>query len=174
MLFLRQALCIAPLIGAFLITRSVPAMAAETITYTYDAQGRLLGVSSPSNMTTYTYDLADNRTQMVSTAVGVPPSVTVNSNISCRRTDWGLLNCRNPVTATVSGGAAPYTYEWSLVNDPVGVSPTIYGSDAQAWVGATNSTYNNDIVEVTFGLKVIDSTGAFVTTNFIVSFTWDY
>ena len=52
--------------GTFLL--SAPAMANETITYTYDAQGRLVQVDHSGSVndgvkTEYEYDAADNRTR---------------------------------------------------------------------------------------------------------------
>lgn len=55
---------------AFLAAVAAPVAAhAETVTYTYDAKGRVVGVSrsgGPLNgtSTTYTYDKADNRTNV--------------------------------------------------------------------------------------------------------------
>ena len=54
---------------------SAPAFAEETITYTYDAQGRLKQVVHSGNVnngvtTTYTYDNVDNRTNV--TVTGAP------------------------------------------------------------------------------------------------------
>ena len=48
------------------------AMAAETITYTYDARGRLIKVVRTGTVnnnvnTSYTYDKADNRTNKTTT-----------------------------------------------------------------------------------------------------------
>ena len=54
---------------------STAADAAETITYTYDARGRLVGVSHAGTInngasTTYVYDKADNRTTVTTVAGG--------------------------------------------------------------------------------------------------------
>lgn len=51
---------------------SVPAFATETITYTYDAQGRLVvvvhtGTVNNGQQTTYSHDNADNRTNVTTT-----------------------------------------------------------------------------------------------------------
>ena len=51
---------------------SVPASAAETITYTYDARGRLVQVQRTGTVnngvnTSYTIDKADNRTNKTTT-----------------------------------------------------------------------------------------------------------
>lgn len=55
------------------IALAVPASAAETITYSYDARGRLVTVvrTGPSDATTaYVYDKADNRTNVTTTTGG--------------------------------------------------------------------------------------------------------
>jgi len=57
----------------FLLGSSFPAMAAETITYTYDAQGRLVTVSHTGTInnnvqTVYSHDNADNRTNVTTTS----------------------------------------------------------------------------------------------------------
>lgn len=57
---------------------SVPAIAAETITYTYDAKGRLVKVvrtgTVNNNVTTeYEHDKADNRTKVKTTNSPNPP-----------------------------------------------------------------------------------------------------
>jgi len=57
---------------------SVPASAAETITYTYDARGRLKQVARTGTVnngvtTAYTIDKADNRTNKTTTGSPNPP-----------------------------------------------------------------------------------------------------
>lgn len=57
---------------------SLPAMAAETITYTYDAKGRLVKVvrtgTVNNNVTVdYEHDKADNRTRLKTTNSPNPP-----------------------------------------------------------------------------------------------------
>lgn len=57
---------------------SVPASAAETITYTYDARGRLklaqrTGTVNNGVTTSYTIDKADNRTNKTTTGSPNPP-----------------------------------------------------------------------------------------------------
>jgi YD repeat-containing protein len=54
------------------------AYAAETITYTYDARGRLVQVNRTGTVnnnvvTNYTYDKADNRTNKTTTGSPNPP-----------------------------------------------------------------------------------------------------
>ena len=67
-------------IFALLIVFGAAAEAAETITYTYDARGRLKTVARtgtpPVNngvTTNYTYDKADNRTVKTTTGSANPP-----------------------------------------------------------------------------------------------------
>lgn len=60
------------LAGAVLATLPAAAQSAETITYTYDAKGRLVKVvhsGTVNNNTTveYTHDKADNRTRVKTT-----------------------------------------------------------------------------------------------------------
>ena len=62
------------LLAAASIAATLPtlASAAETITYTYDARGRLIkvvhsGTVNNNVQTTYTHDKADNRTNVTTT-----------------------------------------------------------------------------------------------------------
>ena len=68
------------IIFLLLIVLGAAAHAAETITYTYDARGRLKQVARtgtpPVNnnvTTTYTYDKADNRSNKTTTGSANPP-----------------------------------------------------------------------------------------------------
>ncbi|MES2119792.1 MAG: hypothetical protein V4513_04355 [Pseudomonadota bacterium] len=61
-----------------LILLGAAAYAAETITYTYDARGRLkqvahIGTVNNNVVTTYTLDKADNRTNKTTTGSPNPP-----------------------------------------------------------------------------------------------------
>lgn len=61
--------------GLLLAALSTAATAAETITYSYDARGRLVGVVRSGDVndgaaTTYVYDKADNRTNVTTTTGG--------------------------------------------------------------------------------------------------------
>jgi YD repeat-containing protein len=56
---------------------SASAHATETITYTYDARGRLVkvvhtGTVNTNNQACYKYDKADNRTQVQTTVASLP------------------------------------------------------------------------------------------------------
>ena len=64
--------------GLCLICAAVAAWASETITYTYDARGRLVKVarsgSVNNNVTAnYSYDKADNRTNVNVASPNPPP-----------------------------------------------------------------------------------------------------
>jgi uncharacterized protein involved in exopolysaccharide biosynthesis len=63
---------------AVLIALGVAAYAAETITYTYDARGRVKQVARSGSVnngvtTNYVYDKADNRTNKTTTGSPNPP-----------------------------------------------------------------------------------------------------
>jgi hypothetical protein len=60
---------------------STAASAAETITYTYDARGRLIrvvhsGTANNNNQACYVYDKADNRTNVTTTVNSLPACPT--------------------------------------------------------------------------------------------------
>ena len=71
---MRKTLC------TLLLTTSLasPALAVETITYSYDARGRLIQVARTGTVnnnvtTTHQYDKADNRTNKTTTGSLNPP-----------------------------------------------------------------------------------------------------
>lgn len=62
----------------FALALATPAAAAETITYTYDARGRVVQVARTGTVnngvtTGYTNDKADNRTNKTTTGSPNPP-----------------------------------------------------------------------------------------------------
>ncbi len=66
------------LTGAAVAAVPALAMAAETITYTYDARGRVVQVARSGTVnnnvaTNYSYDKADNRTVKTTTGSPNPP-----------------------------------------------------------------------------------------------------
>lgn len=66
------------LIGASLLAVAMPAAAAETLTFTYDAKGRLIKVARSGTVNNgvaaeYVHDKADNRKNMKVTGSPTPP-----------------------------------------------------------------------------------------------------
>lgn len=66
------------LLGAAALGIAAAAIASETITYTYDARGRLVKVERTGSVNTnvqarYKYDKADNRTNVNVTSPNPPP-----------------------------------------------------------------------------------------------------
>lgn len=62
-----------------LLASATPAVSAETITYSYDALGRLVkaqnsGTVNNNQVRSFCYDKAGNRIQYVSNGTGVPAS----------------------------------------------------------------------------------------------------
>jgi hypothetical protein len=97
--------------AVLLLLCAFPAMASETITYSYDALGRLVkvvhsGTVNNSTSSCYSYDHADNRTNVtVSTTTGCvppPPGVTFSVN-DVSVTEGGNLVFTVTKTGTASG-----------------------------------------------------------------------
>jgi uncharacterized protein involved in exopolysaccharide biosynthesis len=66
------------LVGTAIAAASAAAIAAETITYSYDAKGRLVKVERSGNVnngvtSNYSHDKADNRTNVTVTGSPNPP-----------------------------------------------------------------------------------------------------
>jgi YD repeat-containing protein len=67
---------------------------AQTVTYTYDAQGRVKTASQPGAASAYTYDKADNRTQIaVSTTAHTINTVPDDASIPVGQ--WVDINAKN-------------------------------------------------------------------------------
>jgi len=112
---------IAALAGAAILSLA-PAMASETISYTYDARGRLVQVNHSGTVNNgvvacYAYDKADNRTNVTvatSSCTSSGPSFSVNdvsategSNLSFTVTKTGSTTSSFSVNyATANGSAA--------------------------------------------------------------------
>ena len=74
---MRALIAKATLIAALLAASAIPVFASETITYTYDALGRLVkaqnsGAVNNNQVRSFCYDKAGNRIQYVSNGTGVP------------------------------------------------------------------------------------------------------
>ncbi len=94
------------------------AHASETISYTYDALGRLVQVARSGNVNngvfeSYTYDRANNRTNVTVSGVPAPPSFSINdvsttegSNLTFTVTKAGTTNDSFDVNWTTANGTA--------------------------------------------------------------------
>lgn len=69
--------CISAMVSLFTLLAAYPAVAGETITYTYDAKGRLVvkkstGSANNNRTQSYCYDKAGNRVTFNSNSNGTP------------------------------------------------------------------------------------------------------
>lgn len=109
-----------------LIATFSPALASETITYTYDTLGRLIavnhGTSGPNAgvSASYTYDKADNRAQVVVNADGGGATTITLSPTSLPNGTVGTVYPSTTITA--SGGTSPYTYAVTSGALPAGLA----------------------------------------------------
>jgi YD repeat-containing protein len=102
-----------------LVTAS--AAQSDTTTFTYDALGRLVQVSTTAGTGTtssYTYDAADNR-QNVAVATGT--NLTVNPTTLPN----GTVGTAYSQTIAASGGTSPYTYQTTWGTLPAGLTLAI-------------------------------------------------
>ena len=102
---------------------------ADTIQYTYDALGRVTSVTYPTGWKIiYTYDLADNRTQVYQ---GIPPLTATASPLLWEVPSPGAEppGC----LTTVTGGVAPYAYLWQYVSGNAGIAATSPTASSTTW-----------------------------------------
>jgi large repetitive protein len=96
------------LVAGFLLV--APVFAGETLTYSYDARGRLVQVvhsGAVNNGTTanYTYDKADNRSNVTVSTGG-----TTTITLSPATLPNGTVGTGYSQTISANGGTSPYTY----------------------------------------------------------------
>lgn len=126
------------------------AMASETITYSYDARGRLVNVlhtgAVNSNLaTSYSYDHADNRVQQATASVPPPPSFSI-ANASAV-TEGGTL-----VFTVTKTGSTSSTYSVDYATGTGGTATP--GSDFTATSGTL--TFGPSDITKTFNVVTID------------------
>lgn len=108
---------------------AVPAHAGETITYSYDARGRLVQVARSGTInngvtSTYTIDKADNRTNVtVSTGGAAPPSFSINDvsvteggNLVFTVTKAGTATASHNVNYATANGTASSGLDYSATS----------------------------------------------------------
>ena len=118
------------LAGTMLALMPVMVGATETVSYTYDAKGRLTNVAhsggpESGETSAYTFDAADNRTNMtVSGATSTGASAATVSNAGFESPDAGSGYTYNPTAsgATFAGntGVAANGSAWSFASAPDG------------------------------------------------------
>ena len=139
------------LVALLCIVSSVPLTAQETVTYTYDALGRLVqvnhGTTGPNaNVSaTYNYDHADNRTQVV---VNAGASALT---LSPATLPGGTVGSAYSQTLAASGGTGGYSFALSAGTLPAGLSLTSAG--VLSGTPTTATTYS-------FTIKATDSAGS--------------
>jgi hypothetical protein len=107
------------------------ASAQETITYTYDARGRLVnvdhGATGPNAgaSAAYTYDNADNRSQVVVSGGGGTTTITLSPTSLPSGT---VGTAYGTTTITASGGTSPYTYAVTTGSLPTGLNLSSAGA----------------------------------------------
>lgn len=149
------------MLAAMVLLLSVtPAIAGDTITYSYDARGRLVQVSHSGTATnngvsaSYTYDSADNRTNV--TVGGVAGALTLSPTTLPN----GSVGSSYSKTITASGGTSPYTYTVSSGTLPAGLTLSSGGV-----LSGTPSTAGTK----TFTVKATDSAGKTGTQSYTVT-----
>ena len=114
--------CARVLLGAGLALAAIsPAPAQENIAYTYDSLGRLVQVAHAGTVNngisaTYTYDPADNRTNVAVAIVTAPITLSPTSLPN------GAVGTAYSQTISASGGTGGYSYSVSSGTLPAGLS----------------------------------------------------
>jgi YD repeat-containing protein len=128
-----------------------PALAQETLTYSYDARGRLVrvvhaGTANDGVSSNYNYDDADNRTGATVSMQGGATTLTLSPN----NLPNGTVGTAYSETVTASGGSGGYSYAKSSGTLPAGLvlhtstgvlSGTPTSADSSAFtISATDSS----------------------------------
>ncbi|WP_420477878.1 RHS repeat domain-containing protein [Brevundimonas sp. FT23028] len=117
--------CVLATVGA-LVTPSLGL--AQSITYGYDALGRLTAAAYPGGqLVTYSYDAAGNRTEVTTSAP--PPPVPLSASVTATSYTRTAGSVPSLITCKGNGGTVPYTYWWQFVS---GVSVTKLTTDGSA------------------------------------------
>ena len=156
----RRRLRAAALAGAAVLAIA-PASAQETVSYTYDALGRLVAVNHGSTgpnagvSSSYTYDDADNRTNVTVTVPG-PPSFAIN-NVSATEgsplaftvTRTGSSTGTDTVQYATADGTATAGSDYNAV-----ALTTLTFSPGQTTKSVSVTTIDDSLVESSETVKV--------------------
>lgn len=124
----RRLLASLVALGTFTALLSGRSAQAQSVAYTYDVLGRLKTVTYPDGrVTTYTYDVADNRTQV--TTGTPPPPPPLAASVSGTFFEGGISSDAGPANTTASGGVPPYAYLWERLS---GATTTVAATPTDA------------------------------------------
>ena len=134
------------------ISMALPAAASETITYSYDALGRLIQVARSGSVNngasaSYSYDPANNRTNVAVSGVSGPPSFSIND---VAVTEGGSLVFTVTKTGTTS---TSYSVNYATAN-----GTATAGSDYTA--ASSTLTFAAADITKTVTIATIDDTTA--------------
>lgn len=151
------------MLAAATLISLAPAAAQETISYTYDARGRLIkvdhGSTGPNAGVTanYSYDAADNRTQVVVASGGSPVTFSISSNGAVTEGGTSIFTVTKTGTAT-----GPLTVNYATV-DGTAVAPGDYTAAVGTLTFATTDTSK------TVNVATVDDALVEGTENFTMS-----
>lgn len=112
----------------------------QSILYTYDTLGRIKSATYPNGqVTTYTYDAAGNRTRVLSSGSTPPPppppppppALTASASAAYWNSVGGVGD--PPVSVSVSGGVAPYSYSWQRTSGHTSTGANMPTSASTDW-----------------------------------------
>lgn len=174
------AFCRALSLGLFLSTCAVGSLvhAAETSSFSYDAEGRLIGVAKSGTIndgvaSSYSYDDADNRTNVTVTTGGTPAapsfaisnaSVTEGGTLSFTVTKSGTTSSTLTLDYATSNGTATagsdYTAKSSSLSfAPADTSKTVTVVTIDDSAVESSETVNVNLTNASGGATISDNLG---------------
>jgi gliding motility-associated-like protein len=136
------------------------AASGGTMPYKYAWSPNVSSTSTASNLDTnkYTITVSDNNNCQATTTVIITEPTAINAAISTVNTSCQLND--GSATATITGGALPYTYSWNTIHVPDTVSLGNTGSASQV----------TKLIPGNYILKIKDADGcSFISPAFIIT-----